>query len=179
MQELHHPPTRSSPPMHINGSRHCVAESRLKEKQLVIQGEVNKRIALSECLVGADASTKSTQVNRRCRLVRKPLIEQTRMAASEIFSNKQCETKGNNDIKSSTGYFTQESFCNSNNNGSSLTVEVADTFVAQQQSDLQKRQERELKFTAAGWKRDCHGKWFRDENVEFDSDEEDPNVCFT
>lgn len=26
-------------------------------------------------------------------------------------------------------------------------------------------QERELKFTASGWKRDCHGGWYKDENV--------------
>uniref|UniRef100_A0A251VE71 Sodium channel modifier 1 n=1 Tax=Helianthus annuus TaxID=4232 RepID=A0A251VE71_HELAN len=38
--------------------------------------------------------------------------------------------------------------------------------------------ERELKFIEAGWKRDCHGGWFRDENVEFDSDEEDPNEYY-
>ena len=31
--------------------------------------------------------------------------------------------------------------------------------------DFRERQERELKFTAAGWKRDCQGKWFTDENV--------------
>ncbi|CAA3029444.1 Hypothetical predicted protein [Olea europaea subsp. europaea] len=39
-----------------------------------------------------------------------------------------------------------------------------------QQLDYRVRQERELKFTTAGWKRDCHGTWFKDENVEFDSD---------
>lgn len=33
--------------------------------------------------------------------------------------------------------------------------------------DYRESRERELKFTAAGWKRDCHGHglWFRDENV--------------
>ena len=31
--------------------------------------------------------------------------------------------------------------------------------------DFRERRERELKFTAAGWKHDCQEKWFRDENV--------------
>ena len=37
--------------------------------------------------------------------------------------------------------------------------------VMQPDMDFRERQERELKFTAAGWKRDCQGKWFTDENV--------------
>ncbi|KAF5951699.1 hypothetical protein HYC85_009643 [Camellia sinensis] len=165
--------------MHIKGSRHRVAESRLKEKQQVIQDEINKRIALSECSSGAAKSSTSTQVNPQCRLVRKPLIEQTWRATSEILCNKtphQSEAKGNNDVKSNKGHSTYEPFC-SNDTGSSLAIEAYGNLVAQQQSDLQERRERELKFTAAGWKRDGHGKWFKDENVEFDSDEEDPNVC--
>ncbi|CAL5377303.1 unnamed protein product [Camellia sinensis] len=165
--------------MHIKGSRHCVAESRLKEKQQVIQDEINKRIALSECSSGTAKSSTSTQVNPQCRLVRKPLIEQTWRATSEILCNKtphQSEAKGNNDVKSNKGHSTYEPFC-SNDAGSSLAIEAYGNLVAQQQSDIQERRERELKFTAAGWKRDGHGKWFKDENVEFDSDEEDPNVC--
>eukprot|EP00262_Sarcandra_glabra_P003179 TRINITY_DN13718_c0_g2_i1.p1 TRINITY_DN13718_c0_g2~~TRINITY_DN13718_c0_g2_i1.p1 ORF type:complete len:151 (+),score=34.84 TRINITY_DN13718_c0_g2_i1:3-455(+) len=51
--------------------------------------------------------------------------------------------------------------------------------LVEQQVELQKCREKELKFREAGWKRDCHRRWFRDENVEFDSDEEDPNVYFT
>ena len=33
------------------------------------------------------------------------------------------------------------------------------------QVDIKKRQEQELRFTASGWKRDCHGKWYRDDDV--------------
>ncbi|CAL5329205.1 unnamed protein product [Camellia sinensis] len=153
--------------MHIKGSRHRVAESRLKEKQQVIQDEINKRIALSECSSGAAKSSTSTQVNPLCRLVRKPLIEQTWRATSEILCNKtthQSEAKGNNDVKSNKGHSTYEPFC-SNDAGSSLAIEAYGNLVAQQQSDLQERRERELKFTAAGWKRDGHGKWFKDENL--------------
>ncbi|KAI3704047.1 hypothetical protein L1987_74253 [Smallanthus sonchifolius] len=57
------------------------------------------------------------------------------------------------------------------------TFEATGNDVVQLPLDYRQRRERELKFTAAGWKRDCHGGWFRDENVEFDSDEEDPNEC--
>ncbi|GFY89622.1 hypothetical protein Acr_06g0015620 [Actinidia rufa] len=96
--------------MHIKGSCHCAAESKLKKKQFVIQDEINKRIALSECSTGdVSASSISTQVNQHCRLARKPLIEQTRRAASEILSNiapQQTELKGNNDVKSSKGHST-------------------------------------------------------------------------
>ncbi|KAI8532861.1 hypothetical protein RHMOL_Rhmol11G0247600 [Rhododendron molle] len=113
------------------------------------------------------------------RSVRKPLIEETRKATSEILSNRapeQSEAKGLNDVKSSKGQSTHGPL-HSNSEGPFLTIEAADNFVTQLQADLQQRQERELKFTEAGWKRDGHGKWFKDENVEFDSDEEDPNVC--
>lgn len=47
--------------------------------------------------------------------------------------------------------------------------------VNEQQLDFQKQKQKELKFREAGWRRDGQGSWFREENVEFDSDEEDPN----
>lgn len=58
-------------------------------------------------------------------------------------------------------------------------VQTPSKVLSEWQADLQKRQEQELRFTASGWKRDCHGRWYRDENVEFDSDEDDPNICLT
>ncbi|XP_078156645.1 uncharacterized protein LOC144552554 [Carex rostrata] len=78
----------------------------------------------------------------------KPLVEQTRTAILELQSSKFILN-----LKDAT----------SNDSNSSMSSH--------------ERREVELKFIAAGWKRDCHGKWYRDENVEFDSDEEDPNVC--
>ncbi|KAF7126457.1 hypothetical protein RHSIM_Rhsim11G0168800 [Rhododendron simsii] len=163
--------------MHIKGSRHCAAKSKLKEKELAIQDEVNKRIALSECSASTIATGTSTRFAHRS--VRKPLIEETRKAASEILSNRtpeRSEAKGLNDVKSSKGQSTHGPL-HSNSEGPFLTIEAGDNFVTQLQADLRQCQERELKFTEAGWKRDGHGKWFKDENVEFDSDEEDPNVC--
>lgn len=49
--------------------------------------------------------------------------------------------------------------------GSFPAAESSDKEVAQRYMDCRERRERELKFTAAGWKRDCHGKWYKDPNV--------------
>lgn len=151
--------------MHIKGSRHCAANSKLKENELAIQDERNKRVALSECSASTIASSTSTRFAHRS--VRKPLIEETRKAASEILSNRtpeQSEAKGHNDVKSSKGQSTHGP-PQSNRKGPFLAIEAADNFVTQLQADLRQHQERELKFTEAGWKRDGHGKWFKDENV--------------
>ncbi|KAJ3704976.1 hypothetical protein LUZ61_008681 [Rhynchospora tenuis] len=78
----------------------------------------------------------------------KPLVEQTRATILELQSTK---------------FTLNAKDAVSNDSNSSISSH--------------ERRQKELKFIAAGWKRDCHGKWFRDENVEFDSDEEDPNVC--
>ncbi|CAM6116075.1 unnamed protein product [Calypogeia fissa] len=40
--------------------------------------------------------------------------------------------------------------------------------------ELRRQAQRELKWKEAGWRRDSSGRWSRDENVEFDSDEEVP-----
>lgn len=153
--------------MHIKGSRHCAAKSKRKEKELAIQDEINKRIALSECSASAIASGTSKRFAHRS--VRKPLIEETRKAASEILSNRtpeRSEAKGLNDVKSSKGQSTYGPL-HSNSEGPFLAIEAADNFGTQLPADLRQRQERELKFTEAGWKRDGHGKWFKDENVRF------------
>ncbi|KAJ7531182.1 hypothetical protein O6H91_14G035300 [Diphasiastrum complanatum] len=43
-----------------------------------------------------------------------------------------------------------------------------------QEQEIQIQQERELRLREAGWRRDALGGWFKEENVEFDSDEETP-----
>jgi hypothetical protein len=50
-------------------------------------------------------------------------------------------------------------------NSSCPEVIASEKMLVQQHLDFRERRERELKFTEAGWKRDCHGRWFRDENV--------------
>ena len=44
-------------------------------------------------------------------------------------------------------------------------IQATDKVVVQPHLDFRERRERELKFTTVGWKHDCQGKWFRDENV--------------
>lgn len=170
-----HNPVLDSPlmlSMHIKGSRHSSAEAVLKERELERQHEMNKRIALSQ--ISSPVANAATQ---QSRLAGKPLIERTRKAASEVLCTntpKQTSSFEVNDVKPSWGHTTNGP-CDSKTRGS-FVVEAVGKDSAQQQLDYQERRERELKFTAAGWKRDGHGGWFRDENVEFDSDEEDPNV---
>lgn len=153
--------------MHCKGSRHRAAESRLKERELARQHEMNKRIALSMDCSGGTA--KSRTCNQEFELGSKPLIEQSWKAASEIptcrnslqdFRNK------NQDLESSTNHvITCGASGHLSANGSVPDMEVS--MVRQQHLGYRERVERELKFTAAGWKRDCHGKWYKDENVSF------------
>ncbi|KAK4258739.1 hypothetical protein QN277_005154 [Acacia crassicarpa] len=163
--------------MHNKGSRHLAAASRLRERDLMKQNEMNKRIALSAS--SGDTAKSSTSCNQKLRTVGsgKPLIEQTKKSVSGIISDKsqqQMENRSKMEL-SNTGHIASAS---TESYSSPTTVE--DNKVAlQHHLDFRERRERELKFTAAGWKRDGHGKWYRDENAEFDSDEEDPNVCLS
>ncbi|KAJ4833592.1 hypothetical protein Tsubulata_009207 [Turnera subulata] len=163
--------------MHCKGSRHLASAVRLKEKELRRQNEISKRIALSDSAVGP---ANSGNPSKRVKLaVEKPLIEQTRKVASGVLlkeaAQQNCRNQSCN-VELSEG---QSKNVETNSVGTipCQTIEVSKELLAQQQLDFRERRERELKFTEAGWKRDCHGRWYKDENVEFDSDEEDPNIC--
>ncbi|XP_015089348.1 sodium channel modifier 1-like isoform X2 [Solanum pennellii] len=143
-----HRPVLDTPLMlsvHVKGSSHRAAETRLRERELGRQDEINKRIALSECDTATSKTLTSSQL---CRSASKPLIGRTRKAASDVLHQNLAQSTASqgDEIKCTKAY-------------------------------NQERRERELKFTSAGWKRDGHGKWFKEENVEFDSDEEEPNLC--
>lgn len=176
-----HSPILDSPLMlsvHIKGSHHRAAESKLKEKELMRQDEMNKRIALSDSFSG---SAKCNTYHQKFSAVSKPLIEQSQKAALEILCDqtpRHSFTNRDHDVQLILDRITSRS-SNPSLNSSCPAFEEAHKVVASQKKHLDSEEcrEMELKFTAAGWKRDCHGKWFRDENVEFDSDEEDPNVC--
>uniref|UniRef100_A0A2P2IJM9 Sodium channel modifier 1 n=1 Tax=Rhizophora mucronata TaxID=61149 RepID=A0A2P2IJM9_RHIMU len=178
-----HNPVLDSPlmlSMHYKGSRHIAVESRLKERELKRQEEINKRLALSDSHV---ESSNSNTSNKKFRLSSKPkpLIEQTRKAASEIFCSKpplQIPRSQPIDVRLSQEYVVNATISATENSYSRPAIMASDKSFAVQHLDFQERRKRELKFIEAGWKRDCHGRWFKDENVEFDSDEEDPNVCF-
>ncbi|KAL4559568.1 hypothetical protein LXL04_031711 [Taraxacum kok-saghyz] len=47
----------------------------------------------------------------------------------------------------------------------SIEIKASGKDVVQLPLDYREQREKELKFISAGWKRDCHGGWFRDENV--------------
>lgn len=153
--------------MHSKGPRHKAAESRRKERELWRQEEISKRLAMSNCVTSTSGSNVPYQ---QCRNGRKPLIERTRKSASEIFSNdiieqrNKCRKLDGESVISSCvyGQSIQWKEC------PEMEVPRKEVVVDQvQQLDYRGRQERELKFTAAGWKRDCHGRWFKDENVSF------------
>ncbi|KAL0384178.1 UNVERIFIED_CONTAM: Sodium channel modifier 1 [Sesamum radiatum] len=156
---------------HVKGSRHRAAELRRKDRELAMQEEVNKRLALSDCVntnAEANASVKQRKSTSR------PLIERARKAASEVFPGGVDQPE----MKSAIGNLVTSCGGDSGSNGGSVEIEGTHKGLVREMQplDYRERQERELKFTAAGWKRDCHGRWFKDENVEFDSDEEDPNI---
>ena len=94
------------------------------------------------------------------------MIEQTQNVASEILNNKtprHNSSNANHNLQLILDLLTDG---NSNlNQNSPCPIEVTDKVVVQPHLDFRGHRERELKFTAAGWKHDCQGKWFRDENV--------------
>ena len=73
--------------MHNKGARHIAAESRLREKELSKNHEINKRLALS-----SDASYSNSANPHSCsklaNMKEKPLIEQTRRAILEAQSSR-------------------------------------------------------------------------------------------
>ncbi|KAI0494821.1 hypothetical protein KFK09_024964 [Dendrobium nobile] len=196
-----HKPVLDSPlilSMHIKGSRHIAAETKLKEKELSIKEEINKRIALS-----GDISDISTSICPSSKLKgsavqnkphNKPLIEKTRQVLLETHCDRirgYNLNDGSNPVTATaltllsdhvSKQIQRTSFVvpfNHNENSNEKITAVDSKMISDQNAELRKRRAKELQFTAAGWKRDGQGKWYKDENVEFDSDEEDPNVFFS
>lgn len=156
--------------MHCKGSSHRAAEVKLKERELIRQDEINKRIALSGSSTGT--SNCNSHHQKKFRSVGKPLIEQSRKVAAEIHCDQtpqpqQSSSNANRDVQLILDHITNRN-SNLSQHSSCPAIEAADKVVRRQQQqhlDPHERRERELKFTAAGWKLDCNGKWFRDENV--------------
>lgn len=139
--------------MHMKGSCHHAAETHSKNRELSRQNEIKKRIAVSSVTGDTASTNNSSHVSKSAS---KPLIEQSKKAASEICNiNQQIAS-----------YKSHHASTNCSFDSSRSRLLLA-TEGATQQFDFRERKERELRFTAAGWKRDCHGRWFRDENVSF------------
>ncbi|XP_074567687.1 uncharacterized protein LOC141824324 [Curcuma longa] len=179
--------------MHNKGSRHIAAESKARGSELSKRDELNKRIALSADSTGLSNSGGSRQQTKNVMFPNKPLIQKTMKAISE----SQCKKVDNSNAAHCSNITASSSVGDSNYpctadgisvlprnipcesnvcDEQNLLTGTANKILADWNSELCERREKELKFTAAGWKRDCHGKWYKDENVEFDSDEEDPNM---
>lgn len=148
---------------HMKGSRHRASESILRERELTIQNEKNKRIAISN---GAASVSSAIACGPSFASANKTLILSGKPPQGSTIQKIQDVKSYNNARRPSI-----------RDKGISTEFEQVSSDIVIEQFAFRDRRERELKFTAAGWKRDCHGKWFKDENVEFDSDEEDPNVC--
>ncbi|MBA0712035.1 hypothetical protein Golax_011160 [Gossypium laxum] len=146
--------------MHCKGSRHLAAKSKAKEKELARRNEINKRLALEGSSTTSSINSGTTKQNARLPSKSKPLIQMAQKAASEILGNKRLEVDSRNenhntvvprqnDVKNATLGFSRDHNC-SNETSHKLI---------QNHLDFRECRERELKFTSAGWKRDCHGKW--------------------
>ncbi|KAL6661271.1 hypothetical protein ACP70R_000655 [Stipagrostis hirtigluma subsp. patula] len=196
-----HRPILDSPlmlSMHNKGARHLAAESILREKELSKQHEINKRMALSSDAPITNSGNAHTGV-RPSNMKEKPLTEQTRRAISEAQSSRFNDFNANkvsHDVNRMPKASSRDSnvapsgFPMENMTGNTESIEsskgepvagnkIVGKVLPEWQKEVQKRHEQELRFTASGWKRDCHGRWYRDENVEFDSDEDDPNICLS
>lgn len=160
---------------HMKGSRHLAAAAKLQEKEVARTKEMNKRIALSD-----DCSVISRKgiCSREKKTTQPPLISKTRRVASEVIGDKSLESSAKNERRDMQSYIGSSfSYSPATDEGTS-SISVASTGYLEKLQNSRELPERELKFTAAGWKRDGHGRWFKDENAEFDSDEEDPNEYF-
>ncbi|PIA56342.1 hypothetical protein AQUCO_00700579v1 [Aquilegia coerulea] len=191
--------------MHNKGARHIAAESRLKERELRRQEEIQKRIAISDGPVdnsvsgssiqffnlkgkqfttdNASSGASKQQVNLKGKAL--PLIERTVKAAAEALRSQESQQEvldGHQNKKRKTVPFFSMSSSSipkqlsetSQTMGSGpclheqtrgWVTEASRKMLAEHQLEQVKRRERELKFTAAGWRRDGNGKWYRDENV--------------
>ncbi|KAJ6896482.1 sodium channel modifier 1 [Populus alba x Populus x berolinensis] len=129
---------------YCKGSRHIAAESKLKEKELMRQSEINKRLALSESDV---RPANPSALNKNTTLVSKPLIEKTKKAATEILGKgtAQLSSKNQNcDLKLSVGYVNimnvVTKICE---NSSYPEVIASEKMLVQQHLDFRERRERE------------------------------------
>ncbi|KAM6559098.1 hypothetical protein CsatA_028337 [Cannabis sativa] len=199
-----HSPVLDSPlmfPTHCKGSKHQAAESRLKEREVATTNNVTKkmRIDLEEYPSRAPACFRGIY-NHKFKMASGTLLSEPgavrgfaapERLGGEIYTqaNSVTESKSINQSHHDTkfhgsGSVSQaivETTSNSHLDSGVSSFPNADVtcleVVEQWCLDYRERKEKELKFAAAGWKRDGHGKWYKDENAEFDSDEEDPNAC--
>lgn len=143
----------------MRSTRHGAAKLRRKDNDLAKQ-EAKKQLVLSDCVNAESAANASM---KPLKTTNKPLIERARKAVSEVLSGEVSLPE----VKPATGNLVVPSIEDNGSNANPVGREATQNrvFVEVQPLSYRVSQERELKFTAAGWKRDCHGRWFKDENV--------------
>lgn len=119
---------------------------------------------MSECDTATSKTLTSSQL---CRSASKPLIERARKAASDVLHKKLAQNIASqvDEIKCIEGDTT--SVLANQRNSQCVQRGVTTNQAIMSLAYNQERRERELKFISAGWKRDGHGRWFKDENVSF------------
>jgi hypothetical protein len=164
------------------------AESRLRDKELSRKHEINKRLALSSDVSHSNSGNPSTSI-RHTDMKEKPLIEQTWRAILEAQSSRFNNFSGKNichDLKGVTNTSSCDPHvassdipmeklagntgltqCNSREGESFAGNQIQGKSLSDWQTEVRKHQEQELRFTASGWKRDGHGRWYRDESVSY------------
>lgn len=150
--------------VHVKGSSHRAEETRLRERELGRQDEINKRIALSECDTATSKTLTSSQL---CRSASKPLIGCTRKAASYVLHQNLAQSSASQGDEIKCTKVDTSSVLANQRSSQCVQIGVTTNQTIISQAYNQERRERELKFTSAGWKRDGHGKWFKDEKCEF------------
>lgn len=177
--------------MHMKGSRHIAAEAKFKEKELSRKEEINKRMALSGDIKDFSSSIcsfsklKGSAVQSKPQ--NKPLIEKTRQVLLETQRIRGHNLKNGRNPAITTALTTLNSHHSLLSDHQSQQIRQTGSVVSvnhieniserissvdsktnsECNAELRKRHEKELQFTAAGWKRDGQGKWYKDENVSY------------
>ncbi|KAL2653926.1 hypothetical protein R1flu_022054 [Riccia fluitans] len=169
--------------VHRRGMRHLAAAEKQLLKKQRHHDVIQKRIALGK-MVGPTASSVFERKN-----------------ASLFTATKECKAKvlGPNFLSENQSPSQAERPMNTSLAAQGSTLErlmtpvmartsdgtsgphprenlVSSDHIEQAFKEERKRRQQELRSFESGWKRDGNGVWYRDENVEFDSDEEPPDI---
>ncbi|KAG7233177.1 hypothetical protein INR49_007383 [Caranx melampygus] len=153
--------------VHRKGKRHLEGLKAFYGKKAQLKNEITKR--KHENYIQSEDSGQEPSSSA-------PLLEQTRKlthhALLKTVPYNSCHRKTRHCSPSSAhAAANKEPHPSKDVKGSELKVEQeAEPITAQRRKEL----EHYLKLKSDGWVQDRSGQWIKDENVEFDSDEEEP-----
>ncbi|XP_024382015.1 uncharacterized protein [Physcomitrium patens] len=201
----HHPVLDTFPMliMHRKGAKHQAAAVKHEEKDLRLQNEIQKRIALEANKV--TDTVRSSQNRQSTSQACAPLIQATRKCTAQALamldgSKVVCYPSRVGDVPNTkliidqgTPFLSPTSLqvsippvkvkpSSAHESGHQKVLgkrkagqlESGPTVGIKEGQERRQERERLLRLREAGWRLDGNGKWFKDENVEFDSDEEAP-----